>query len=223
MSFYLVNDSFAWQLLTVAPDLGAPWRRGFWPRGFRIEPKPKTRHAAAEVLNASHFQMSDWRQLQHLLVHRLGAEPRRARTQRAADYCVTVAPHRSDIFGSHCRGDGCAHPVHRGHGAPFAVRAHDNRLCRRDWRAACPGKPMVVIDVSDADCAPSRCSNPRPSHSSAHQSHIRTHRTKQSAASSCAGRCGAQGPARMRTTHCCGWSAARPPPLCARRWEPART
>eukprot|EP00964_Phaeocystis_antarctica_P069996 scaffold42592_cov72-Phaeocystis_antarctica.AAC.3 len=168
MSFYLVNDSFAWQLLTIAPDLGAPWRREFWPRGFRIEPKPKTRRAQPEVLNASDFQMSDWRQLQHLLVHRLGAEPRRARTQRDAAYCVTVAPHRAVACSSHDRRDGCPYPVHRGRGAPFALRALDNRLCRSDWRAACPGKPMVVIDVTDADCAPSRCSNPRPYHSSAH-------------------------------------------------------
>ena len=117
MSFYLVNDSFAWQLLTIAPDLGAPWRREFWPRGFRIEPKPKTRRAQPEVLNASNFQMSDWRQLQHLLVHRLGAEPRRARRQRDAAYCVTVAPHRAVACSSHDRRNGCPYPVHRGRGA----------------------------------------------------------------------------------------------------------
>ena len=77
---------------------------------------------------AGAFQMTHWKDIVPVLVHRLARHSGRARSLTDATCCVAASP-------------------------PFGSRAARSDCGRADWERRCAGKPIVVIDGPDADGA----------------------------------------------------------------------
>ena len=113
--FYVLEEDNATRLLATAPP---PW-------GQTIPSLPA----------GGAFQMTHWRHLVPVLIHRLARHSGRTWQLSAASCCVVASP----PFGSIAAGRDCN---------------------RADWERLCPGKPIVAMDGPDADgkrdslCAP---------------------------------------------------------------------
>lgn len=114
--FYLIPDNHTADLAARSP----PW-------GELI----------ADVPDVGQFQMTDWHDLGHVILHRLASHPARTRDASSASCCVVASPAAG-------RGTG-ASPLECRRGSAEAQRL------RGIGASACPGKPIVVIDGPDAD------------------------------------------------------------------------
>ena len=133
MAFYLVPSDYATLLASTPPSFGQSWSSS----------TSSTSTSSASVALGD-FEQTDWRPLQHVLVHALALHPQRTHDMAAARFCVDAAPqlirdklHRPNV-SLYTNG-------------PVLQRHLHYKGCNGDWRAACPGRPMVVIDVPDID------------------------------------------------------------------------
>lgn len=133
MAFYLVPSDYATLLASTPPSFGRSWSNSSWSSG-----------TSAAGVALGDFEQTDWRPLQHVLVHALSLHPRRTRDRAAARFCVDAAPQL--ILDKLRRPN-----VSLYSDGPLLRRHVHYEGCNDDWRAACPGRPMVVIDVPDVD------------------------------------------------------------------------
>ena len=123
MAFYLVPSDYATLLASTPPSFGRSWSSGSW--------SGSTSSAGVAL---GDFEQTDWRPLQHVLVHALSLHPRRTRDRAAALFCVDAAPQLIR--------DKLRHPnVSLYSDGPLLRRHVHYAGCSDDWRAACPGRP----------------------------------------------------------------------------------
>ena len=106
--FFLIEDNTTAGLARVAP----PWGRIL--QGVPAE---------------GHFQLTDWHDWKHVVVHRVASHPARTWDSRNASSCVVATP------------------TERGCRATQRVAAQLRSLGAQH----CPGRPLIVIDGPDAD------------------------------------------------------------------------
>jgi len=135
--FFLVPSNETLSLADRLPDLGASWASGSTLR------KDPTRPS---ILPLASFSESDWRPLQHVLVHALARHPMRRASASEANYCIVAAPTQHGLYPT-------GHSERVGAGVAAAARGGCGSVGTR-WRAwteLCPGKPLLVVDTVDAD------------------------------------------------------------------------
>ena len=119
------------------PDLGKPWTTT--PASSRRLPRRPHSAGSEPALAWSLFSDSDWRPLQHVVVHGLAQHVSRTFQIKEATFCVVAAPAQSGLYP-------------QGH---QERTYHDGGGCGTvggRWRELCPANiPLLVIDTVDAD------------------------------------------------------------------------
>ena len=134
MYFYLVPTNETLRLANDEPDLGRRWSDG------QPAPRRTKRDRLPSALPLTLFSDSDWRPLQHVVLHALAAHAQRSATVAEAAFCIVAAPAQNGLYPQ-------GHRERRDF--------HDRGGCGTVgsfWRTLCPAtKPLLVIDTVDAD------------------------------------------------------------------------
>lgn len=143
--FYLVPTNETLRLAEHAPDLGTPW-----PDMKPPKQKHKAAPRAASPLPLELFSDSDWRPLQHVLVHALARHPLRRAEPTNAAFCAVASPPQAGLYQT-------GHAARRAGGVAFGSAGGCGSVGKRwaAWRALCPPNvPLLVLDTVDADFRP---------------------------------------------------------------------
>ena len=136
--FYLVPTNETLKLAERVPQLGESWAT---PAS-----RPKRRGGAhPSVLPLEELTESDWRPLQHVLIHSLARHPARS-GEREAGFCIVAAAAQLGLYPT-------GHAERRGNGVAAGAAGGCGSVGTRwsDWTALCPTLPLLVIDTVDAD------------------------------------------------------------------------
>lgn len=129
--FYLVPTPETMLLANVTPDFGTPWT---WPLSMK-----SAAGAGGGGARYSPLSAADWRPLQHVIVHALARHPARCPSESDASICVVATPPQQGLYYQ-------GHPLRK----VFSFSGGCGSV-GDGWAKLCPRKPLVVIDVVDAD------------------------------------------------------------------------
>jgi hypothetical protein len=139
--FFLVPTPETKRLADHQPDLGRSWNETMAPLSLR---RWRGKTPTQPLLPLALFSNSDWRPLQHVLVHALAHHRLRELTVDRADFCITATPAQAGLYPS-------GHPE-RARQPPDKGGCGSVGEAWHAWRSLCPHqKPLLVIDVVDAD------------------------------------------------------------------------
>lgn len=146
--FHLVPTNETLKLAERAPQLGASWTSPTEPshrRSRRSDSDSASPSVLPTVLPWQEFTDSDWRPLQHVLIHALARHPARS-GQSEAQFCIVAAPPQPGLYPK-------GHAERRAGGTSAGNNGGCGSVGNRwsDWIALCPALPIIVIDTVDAD------------------------------------------------------------------------
>ena len=147
--FHLVPTNETLKLAERAPQLGASWTSPTEQPSHRRSRRSDSDSASPSVLPTvlpwQEFTDSDWRPLQHVLIHALARHPARS-GQSEAQFCIVAAPPQPGLYPK-------GHAERRAGGTSAGNNGGCGSVGNRwsDWIALCPALPIIVIDTVDAD------------------------------------------------------------------------
>ena len=146
--FHLVPTNETLKLAERAPQLGASWTSPTEQPSHRRSRRSDSDSASPSVLPTvlpwQEFTDSDWRPLQHVLIHALARHPARS-GQSEAQFCIVAAPPQPGLYPK-------GHAERRAGGTSAGNNGGCGSVGNRwsDWIALCPALPIIVIDTVQA-------------------------------------------------------------------------